>query len=167
MVRQIGYPPKSTFPKALTLQRRRGGYRSGELAEAEIKHYAHTYGSVILKSPFRKLIEEIDYEVSWAHNQSIATTPGATPFSERHRWYQEAVDALQETAETYISALFSDSIMQQRHAKRLTLNKDEVSTCLSFNAFQLPKLKITPFLTSPGRGTFKKPLIFSLACVPH
>ncbi|KAI8824525.1 uncharacterized protein EV422DRAFT_481305, partial [Fimicolochytrium jonesii] len=101
-------------------------YRSGELAEAEIKHYAHTYGSVILKSPFRKLIEEIDYEVPRAHNQSIATTPGATPFSERHRWYQEAVDALQEAAETYISALFSNSIMQQRHAKRRTLNKDDV-----------------------------------------
>ncbi|KAI8815532.1 uncharacterized protein EV422DRAFT_479845, partial [Fimicolochytrium jonesii] len=106
--------------------RRRGGYRSGELAEAEIKHYAHTYGSVILKSPFRKLIEEIDYEVSRAHNQSIATTPGATPFSKRHCWYQEAVDALQEAAETYISALFSDSIMQHWHAKRLTLNKDDV-----------------------------------------
>lgn len=80
-------------------------YRPGTVALREIRKYQKTTDLLIAKLPFQRLVREIAQN----HNAEL-------------RFQMSAVLALQETAEVYLTSLFSDTLLCALHAKRTTIN---------------------------------------------
>jgi len=100
---------------------------------------------LINKAPFVRLVRQITAEVEWAiRNEAEATQTRVghlvdalgngtksqvaelqlsklTDWNLQYRWKQEAILALQEASETYITELFASSYLCSIHAKRVTL----------------------------------------------
>lgn len=85
-------------------QRRKYRHRPGVVALREIRKYQTTTGMLIEKAPFRRLLKDITEELR----------PGI-------RWQKEAVEAIQESAESMLIELFTNSNTYTAAAKRQTL----------------------------------------------
>jgi histone H3 len=79
-------------------------FRPGMLALKEIKKMQAQTEAVIPRLPFQRLVRDI----ARASNQDI-------------RFSSQALHALQEASECYLTALFEDSYLIALHAKRVTL----------------------------------------------
>lgn len=84
--------------------RRKYRHRPGVVALREIRKYQTTTGTLIDKAPFRRLLKDITEELR----------PGI-------RWQKEAVAAIQESAESMLIELFTNSNTYTAAAKRQTL----------------------------------------------
>ena len=78
-------------------------YRPGTVALREIRRYQKSTNLLIQKLPFQRLVREI------ANN--VATRKGM-------RFQGEAILALQEAAESYLTKLYEDANLESLHAKR-------------------------------------------------
>lgn len=90
-----------------------GRRRRHQQAMQEIKKYQRTTHLLLPKQPFSRLVKEICDE--------HFTRPGETM-----RWAQQAMAAVQESAEAYLVHLFEDSLLCALHAKRVTLTKRDI-----------------------------------------
>ncbi|KAL0206746.1 hypothetical protein P9112_012457 [Eukaryota sp. TZLM1-RC] len=96
-------PAASTTSRpAPTVRRSR---RPGVAALKEIRKYQKTSNLLLRRLPFARLVKEIAMSLS----------------EEPLRWQSEAMEALQESAESYLVHLFEDAYLCSIHAKRVTL----------------------------------------------
>ena len=79
-------------------------YRPGTVALREIRRYQKSSELLIRRLPFQRLVREI-----------------AQDYKTDLRFQGSAVLALQESAESYIVALFEDAMLCALHAKRVTI----------------------------------------------
>jgi histone H3 len=79
-------------------------FHPGTVALREIKKYQKSTGLLIRKLPFQRLVREIALEIN-----------------SEFRFQSSALLALQEAAEAYMVALFADTNMCAKHAKRVTI----------------------------------------------
>ncbi|CAI4233094.1 unnamed protein product [Auanema sp. JU1783] len=78
----------------------------GSLALKEIRKYQKTTNLLIPRLSFQRVVREIANNMSTSHEL---------------RWQSDAISALQEAAETYLTLLFEDSNLAAIHARRVTL----------------------------------------------
>lgn len=111
-------PRKSTPKRALAhtkaarsykndLKKKR--FRPGTVALREIRRYQKTTELLIRRLPFQRLVREI-----------------AQDFKDDLRFQGEALQALQESAEAYLTGLFEDTNLCAIHAKRVTIMPKDV-----------------------------------------
>lgn len=79
-------------------------YRPGTVALREIRRYQKTTDLLIRKLPFQRLVREI-----------------AQDYKTDLRFQSDALFALQEAAEAYLTHLFEDANLCAIHAKRVTI----------------------------------------------
>ncbi|XP_057456224.1 histone H3.3-like [Lotus japonicus] len=84
-------------------------FRPGTVALREIRKYQKTTDLLIPKLPFQRLVREV-----------------AQNFKADLRFQSDAVDALQEAAETYLVGLFEDTNLCAIHAKRVTIMRKDL-----------------------------------------
>lgn len=92
--------------------------RPGVAAMREIKYLQGTTGLVIPKKPFQKLVRE------------VATQLAEENKTEMMRFQSQALAALQEAAESYLTELFEDAHIATKHAKRITLHAQDMRVAL-------------------------------------
>lgn len=110
-------PRKSTPRKALKHTKAARSYkneikrkfRPGTVALREIRRYQKTTELLIRRLPFQRLVREI-----------------AQDFKDDLRFQGEALQALQESAEAYLTGLFEDTNLCAIHAKRVTIMPKDV-----------------------------------------
>ena len=93
----------------------------GEKALNEIRDYQKSFDSLIRKAPFSRLVREI-----------------AQDFGTDLRWKASAIEALQQTAESYLTDLFSDAQICAIHAKRITIMPRDIKLSLRLRGFPQP-----------------------------
>jgi histone H3 len=79
-------------------------YRPGTVALREIRRYQKSTDLLIRKMPFQRLVREI-----------------AQDFRSEIRFQANAIIALQEATETYLTGLFEDTNLCAIHGKRVTI----------------------------------------------
>lgn len=79
-------------------------FHPGTVALREIKKYQKSTGLLMRKLPFQRLVRKIALEIN-----------------SEFRFQSSALLALQEAAEAYMVALFADTNMCAKHAKRVTI----------------------------------------------
>ena len=84
-------------------------YRPGTVALREIRRYQKTTKLLLLKDPFSRIVREI-----------------AQDFKKDLRFQSNAVLALQESSEAYLTGLFEDANSFAIHAKRVTIMKKDM-----------------------------------------
>mgnify|MGYP002138983732 CR=1 FL=1 len=84
-------------------------FRPGTVALREIRRYQKTTELLIRRLPFQRLVREIAQE-----------------FKDDIRFQGEALQALQESAEAYLTDLFEDTNLCSIHAKRVTIMPKDV-----------------------------------------
>lgn len=84
-------------------------FRPGTVALREIRRYQKTTELLIRRLPFQRLVREI-----------------AQDFKDDLRFQGEALQALQESAEAYLTGLFEDTNLCAIHAKRVTIMPKDV-----------------------------------------
>jgi len=100
--------------QALWGVKKRKRYRPGTVALREIRQYQKSTSLLIQKAPFNRLVRELA-ETSWYS---------------KFRFQKNAVLALQEASEAYITQLFEDTLLCAVHAKRKTVTpKDMQLAC--------------------------------------
>jgi len=87
--------------------RKKRRYRPGVRALQEIRKYQRTCDLLVPKLPFARLVKEL------SANISVAMEP--------YRWQAQALLALQEAAEHYLTLLFEDANLCCIHGKRVTI----------------------------------------------
>ena len=85
-------------------------YRPGTVALREIRKFQRTTENIIPKAPFKRLVREVCQE-----------------FRNDIRWQASAIDAMQEAAEQYLTSLFGDSQLCAVHAKRITIQSEDLA----------------------------------------
>jgi len=114
---QPGAPVESTpveqkkarkIPNRLISKPRR--YKPGTVALREIRKYQKSSNLLLAKGPFEKLVREIAAQM---RADSIRFKPAA-------------LEALQESAEAYLTELFESSQEAAIHANRITVNSTDV-----------------------------------------
>jgi len=95
-------------------------FRPGMLALKEIKKMQSQTEAVIPRLPFQRLVRDI----ARASNQDI-------------RFSSQALHALQEASECYLTALFEDSYLIALHAKRVTLMAKDMQLARRIRGDQL------------------------------
>lgn len=93
-------------------------FRPGTVALREIRRYQKSTELLIRRLPFQRLVREV-----------------AQDYKSDLRFQGSAVLALQESAETYLTALFEDSMLCALHAKRVTIFPRGKSTINSVTFF--------------------------------
>ena len=83
-------------------------YRPRTVALREIRRYQKTTKLLLLKDPFSRIVREI-----------------AQDFKKDLRFQSNAVLALQESSEAYLTVLFEDTNLCAIHAKRVTIMKKD------------------------------------------
>lgn len=87
-------------------------FRPGTRALWEIRKYQRSTDLLLRRLPFARLVKQIVEE---------QRQEGTTPF----RWQAQALLALQEASEHYLTRLFEDSNLLAIHSKRVTvMNRD-------------------------------------------
>ena len=95
-------------------------YKPGTVALREIRRYQRSTDLLLRKAPFARLVREIMQNVlTKLHLQKL---PAADA-----RITAEAMEALQEASEAYLTALFQDVNLCCIHAKRVTINVTDVT----------------------------------------
>jgi histone H3 len=84
-------------------------YRPGTVALREIRKYQKSTDLLIRKAPFQRLVKEIAQE-----------------FRADLRFQSNAILALQEAAEAYLTGLFEDTNLCAIHAKRVTITQKDM-----------------------------------------
>jgi len=84
-------------------------YRPGTVALREIRFYQKSTHLLLRKLPFARLIQEIAME-----------------FGSKKRWQPNAITALQEASEAYLTGVFEDTNLEAIHAKRVTILPKDV-----------------------------------------
>ena len=84
-------------------------WRPGTKALQEIRRYQKGFQLLIPRLPFARLVKEIA--------QSLSSRHGLVGL----RFQSNALSALQEAAEAYLTALFEDTVLCAIHAKRVTI----------------------------------------------
>jgi histone H3/H4 len=100
-------PPIPTDPPS-----RKRRYRPGTVALREIRHYQRSTDLLIQKLPFQRLVREIA-------SQNNSNTEGL-------RFQAAALDAIQESAESFLVGLFEDTNLCALHAKRVTITPKDM-----------------------------------------
>ena len=95
---------KKAGKKAKAPGARKFRWRPGTVALRQIRKYQKSTALLMRKAPFQRLVREL------ATNQKAGL-----------RWSANAVAALQESTESYVTGLLSDSNLCALHAKRVTL----------------------------------------------
>jgi len=91
----------------------------------EIRKYQKATNLLIPRATFIRLIREIEQDFSdWA-SRDITRGRQWNEF----RWSKGALEALQESAEQYLTALFADANLIAIHAKRVTLQQKDIQLC--------------------------------------
>ena len=85
-------------------------WHAGTVALRQIKKFQKSTDLLMRKAPFQRLVREL-----------------ATGHKEGLRWAASAVAALQESTESYITGLLSDSNLCALHARRVTLMSRDVA----------------------------------------
>jgi histone H3 len=93
----------------MEVNRKKKRNRPGTVALREIRKYQRTTELLTRKSPFRRLVKQI---------QRIE---GALDFPEGMHNNDQALEVLQEAAEAYLIALLEDSNLCAIHSKRITV----------------------------------------------
>lgn len=96
-VKGSGTPPTTRAPHR---------FRPGTVALREIRRYQKSTELVVPKLPFQRLVRQLALEI--AGEQGI-------------RFQSSALLALQEAAESYLTALFEDVNLAAIHARRVTI----------------------------------------------
>lgn len=92
--------------------------KSGEMALKEIKRLQQSTSLQIPRMAFHRLVRKITQELT----MSIDGEPV-------FRYQSAALEALQDAAESYLTALFEDSYLCTLHAKRVTLFVSDMVLC--------------------------------------
>ena len=79
-------------------------WRPGTVALRQIRKYQTSTNLLMRKAPFQRLVREL-----------------ATQQKQGLKWSANAIAALQESTESYVTGLLSDSNLCALHAKRVTL----------------------------------------------
>ena len=87
-------------------------YRPGTVALWEIRRYQNGTELQIRKAPFSRLVREITIDIQKGLDKDRDRVD---------RWTGEAVGALQEASEAYITSLFEDSNLATIASKRVTV----------------------------------------------
>ena len=90
--------------------RRPHRFRVGTVALREIRHFQKTTDLLIKKLPFGRLVREICTQL----------------FHNNCRFQTQALLALQEAAEAYLTGLFEDTNLCAIHAKRITIMPKDI-----------------------------------------
>ena len=112
-IKQTARPNKHQRPKIThqpTKKPRR--YHPGTIALWEIRRYQFGTELLIRKAPFSRLVREITDDIQKGLDKDRDRVD---------RWTGEALGALQEASEAYITTLFEDSNIATIHAKRVTV----------------------------------------------
>lgn len=112
-----------------TGKRRKYRYRPGVVALREIRKYQTTTGTLIDKAPFRRLLKDITDDLR----------PGI-------RWRKAAVVAIQESAESLIIELFSNSRLYTEAAGRETLMPQDLRLAFHNKFSEHPTMDFTKLL---------------------
>lgn len=94
----------------LSILKRPHRYRPGTVALREIRKYQKSTELLIRKLPFQRLVREIMHDVRWDL-----------------RIQSRALQALQESAESYLVGLFEDTNMCALHAHRKTVTPKDMT----------------------------------------
>lgn len=97
---------KGILPGAKPKKRR----RPGTVALREIRYHQKRTELLIKKRPFQRFVREIA-------NDEVSSSYAP----EGLRWRPDAVEALQEASESYVTHLFEDCNLNAIHAKRVTI----------------------------------------------
>ena len=89
-------------------------YHPGTVALREIRKYQNRSDLLIPKAPFVRVCKELLQNNQWVDGQ---------------RFSVQAVQALQEAAEAYLTQLFEDSQLLAIHAHRVTLMARDMNLC--------------------------------------
>jgi len=92
-------------------------YRPGTVSLREIRKFQKTGSLLSCKAPFLRLIKDITAELSSKFNPSAVNGI---------RYNHNAVMALQELAETYMTDLYGRSVRVAVHAKRVTMSQADM-----------------------------------------
>jgi histone H3 len=84
-------------------------YRPGTKALREIRKYQKSHDLLLRKLPFKRLVQEV-----------------AADFRTDLSFRSQAVAALQEASEAYMTALFEDSNLCAIHGKRVTIMPKDI-----------------------------------------
>ena len=87
-------------------------YRPGTVALREIRFYQKSAHLLLRKGPFARLIQEIAMEFGESGSKK--------------RWQLNAITALQEASEAYLTGVFEDTNLEAIHAKRVTILPKDV-----------------------------------------
>ena len=100
---KVNTPSDATTDKSKTAKKRR--WRSGTVAKREIRKLSRTTRLIVPKSPFTRLVKEITQDLGHI------------------RWKADALNALQEAAEIYVTEGFmrANTAMQMSGRKTLSV----------------------------------------------
>eukprot|EP01120_Amphizonella_sp_Union-15-10_P016831 TRINITY_DN9117_c0_g1_i1.p1 TRINITY_DN9117_c0_g1~~TRINITY_DN9117_c0_g1_i1.p1 ORF type:complete len:138 (-),score=13.13 TRINITY_DN9117_c0_g1_i1:60-473(-) len=102
---------RATLLPVIPTRKRR--YKPGEKALKEIRLIQKTSHTLLPKLPFARLVKEIARD---RYNNPLAPL----------RWQGEAINALQDASEYYLTVLFEDVQLCAVHAKRVTIQQRDV-----------------------------------------
>lgn len=108
MNRVGGHKASKTHPN-LKEKRRPHRFRPGTVALREIRRYQKSTNLLIAKLPFQRLVREISQD-----------------FKTNLRFQDNALLALQEASEAYLTGLFEDTNLCALHAKRVTIMPKDI-----------------------------------------
>ena len=94
------------------------------MALREIRRYQKTADLLISRAPFSRLVREVHDECARAINKTYGRQTHVAC-----RWSPQAVEAVQEAAEAYLTRLFTDSVLAAVHAKRVTISHKDMLLC--------------------------------------
>ena len=100
--------PTTALKKTITGKKTKR-FRPGTVALREIRKFQKSTDLMIRKLPFQRLVREI-----------------AGDFKEDLRFQSTAIAALQESSEAYLVALFEDTNLCAIHAKRVTIQINDM-----------------------------------------
>ncbi len=96
---------RKSAPQPVGVKRAPHRFKPGTVALREIRHFQKTTDLLIKKLPFGRLVREICTQL----------------FHNNCRFQTQALLALQEAAEAYLTGLFEDTNLCAIHAKRITI----------------------------------------------
>ncbi|WKY12079.1 hypothetical protein Q1695_003558 [Nippostrongylus brasiliensis] len=94
-------------PEKLKLTKR---LKQGVKALREIRHFQRTTNLVVPRMSFQRVVRDIANKITADRN-----------IKEEYRWQANALLALQEAAEVYLTCLFEDTNLAAIHARRVTI----------------------------------------------
>jgi histone H3 len=119
-----GKESRARGPQSEGGRRRARRFRPGTVALKEIRRHQKTATLLIPKLPFQRLVREIADKVT-----AGGTQQGGAEFWNA-RFQSNAIEALQEASEQFITGLLSDAYRITLHAKRVTISPKDIRLVL-------------------------------------